>query len=203
MAALWIIGIVCAFIFIGAFIQGWNKPQKQEVVRSVAPKCNNEKSKVGNNIIVHIDEFYKHHTISIPLNILDKMDEAIMRGEEYIEIPEHILRTIDETTAKRKVEERRLHACCIRNNNGIMLEKNGAIDAAISEYEENIKEGYPALHSYNRLMVLYRKRKEYENEIRVIDYAMGVFSADDRYAQEIDKWRERRIKAEQLKKKTN
>jgi hypothetical protein len=50
-------------------------------------------------------------------------------------------------------------------------------------------------------MVLYRKRKDYDNEIRVIDYSIGVFIGDNRYDGEIAKWRERRTKAEQLKNK--
>lgn len=200
MALLWIIGLVCAIVFIGSFIQAWNKPKQGKT----APTLHNENKMPSggrNSTVVHIDEFYQYHTISIPENIRDKMDDAIFRGEEYIEIPDYILREIEETTAKRKTEYRRLNECCARNNNGIAFEKAGHIDAAIAEYEENIKGGYRALHSYNRLMILYRKRKDYDNEIRVIDYSIEVFSGDDRFNGEIDKWLERRIKAEQLKKK--
>lgn len=201
MAALWIIGIVCVIVFIGSFIQACNKQKQPQGAPLDRGKQQNSLTGGRDSTIVHIDEFFQYHTISIPANILDKMDDAIMRGEEYMEIPDYILRKIEETTAKRKVEERRLQTCCLTNNNGIALEKAGDIDAAIAEYEENIKGGYRALHSYNRLMVLYRKRKDYDNEIRVIDYSIGVFIGDNRYDGEIAKWRERRTKAEQLKNK--
>lgn len=201
MALLWIIGLVCAIVFIGSFIQAWNKQKQPQGAPLDRGKQRNSLTGGRDSTIVHIDEFFEYHTISIPANIQDKMDDAIMRGEEYIEIPDYILREIEETTAKRKTEYRRLNECCARNNNGIALEKAGHIDAAIAEYEENIKGGYRALHSYNRLMILYRKRKDYDNEIRVIDYSIEVFSGDDRFNGEIDKWLERRIKAEQLKKK--
>lgn len=206
MVDLWIIGILCAVIFVITLIQARNKPLKQKNTPTPPPvRTSTKKSAPPQNrrgfTFVNVDDFFEQHTISIPENIRDKMDDAIFRGEEYMEIPDYILRKIEETTAKRKTEYKRLNECCARNNNGIALEKAGHVEAAIAEYEENIKGGYRALHSYNRLMILYRKRKDYDNEIRVIDNSIEVFSGDDRFNREIDKWLERRIKAEQLKKK--
>ena len=66
-----------------------------------------------------------------------------------------------------------------RNNKGIELEKSGDIEGAIAVYEENIADGYPAYHSFHRLMILYRKRKEYDNEIRVILRTTEVFPNSD------------------------
>jgi hypothetical protein len=62
------------------------------------------------------------------------------------------------------------------NNKGIQLEKDGDIQGAIQVYEENIRLEYPATHSYERLMVLYRKNKDVQNEKRVIEIAIKVFS---------------------------
>lgn len=65
------------------------------------------------------------------------------------------------------------------NNQGIQLEKNNRIEDAIKVYEDNIKLEYPATHSYERLMILYRKRKEYDKEIKVIERAIDVFTREN------------------------
>lgn len=54
-----------------------------------------------------------------------------------------------------------------RNSEGIAFEKAGRIDKAIKVYEENIAAGHHARHSYNRLMIIYRKQKQYDNELRI------------------------------------
>lgn len=73
-----------------------------------------------------------------------------------------------------------LYACATSNNLGIKLEKEGRITEAIRVYEANIAgECYPACHSFDRLMVLYRKQKDYASEIRVIKKAIEVFSKEN------------------------
>lgn len=73
-----------------------------------------------------------------------------------------------------------LYQCAASNNRGVELEKNGLVDDAIREYEANIVgDCYPACHSFDRLMVLYRKRKDYANEIRVIKKAIEVFNKEN------------------------
>lgn len=62
---------------------------------------------------------------------------------------------------------------------GSDLEKEGMTDEAISIYEKAIISRIPATVPYNRLMVLYRKKKDYENEIRVIQTAIEVFMAEN------------------------
>lgn len=62
-----------------------------------------------------------------------------------------------------------------RNNLGIIYEKEGKIEDAISIYELNIIGGYPATHSYDRLMILYRRLGRKRDEIRVIDLAISKF----------------------------
>ena len=74
----------------------------------------------------------------------------------------------------------RIRTIAHRNNLGISLEKDGMTDEAIEQYELNIKDGYPATHSFNRLMVIYRRTKCYEDEIRVIKRAIDVFSCENR-----------------------
>lgn len=86
------------------------------------------------------------------------------------------------------------------NNVGIAFEKSGDIDSAIEAYERNIGIAYPALHSYERLMVLYRKEKRYDDEIRVIEKSINDFPAKS-YRIYIDKWKNRLEKAKKLNSK--
>lgn len=62
---------------------------------------------------------------------------------------------------------------------GIDLEKEGMIDEAISVYEKSIMPKLPTKHPYQRLAILYRKRKDYENEIRVLKIAIDVFMKEN------------------------
>lgn len=80
------------------------------------------------------------------------------------------------------------------NNIGIAFEKSGNIDNAIEAYERNLDIAYPALHSYERLMILYRKEKRYNDEIRVIEKAINVFPIKSHKVY-IDKWKDRLTKA--------
>lgn len=62
------------------------------------------------------------------------------------------------------------------NNKGIALEKEGKIDEAIAVYEQNIAgDCYPAHHSFDRLIILYGKRKDLDNKRRVLLRAIEVF----------------------------
>lgn len=62
---------------------------------------------------------------------------------------------------------------------GITLEKEGLFNEVISVYEKAIVPKAPLKHPYERLMILYRKNKDYENEIRVIKEAISVFMTEN------------------------
>lgn len=64
---------------------------------------------------------------------------------------------------------------------GIEYEKNGEVDKAIEVYEKNIKIGYPATHSYDRLMKIYRRLRLYEREQEVIKRAIYIFGKYNEY----------------------
>ena len=69
-----------------------------------------------------------------------------------------------------------------------VLEKEGNIEAAIKKYESNIFDGcYQARHSFDRLIILYRKEKDYNNEIRVIKRAIEVFPGETKYTERLQK----------------
>ena len=62
-----------------------------------------------------------------------------------------------------------------RNNQGIDLEKKGHIDKAIELYEQNISENFIGNHPYDRWAIIYRKRNQIDDEIRVLEKAVWVF----------------------------
>jgi hypothetical protein len=62
-----------------------------------------------------------------------------------------------------------------RNLKGIELEKVGKVDQAIILYEMNINENFEGNHPYDRLTIIYRKRKLYDDEVRVLEKAIKVF----------------------------
>jgi hypothetical protein len=62
-----------------------------------------------------------------------------------------------------------------RNLRGIELEKSGRVDDAVQLYEENIRERFEGNHPYDRLAIIYRKRKQIDDEIRVLQKAIWVF----------------------------
>lgn len=93
--------------------------------------------------------------------------------------------------AAYKNNEKNLHQTATNNNEGIAFEKQGDTASAIEVYEKNLEMGYPASHSYNRLMIIYHKEKRYEDEIRVIKKAIEVFSLNANYNADVIKWQKR------------
>lgn len=85
----------------------------------------------------------------------------------------------EEARARNAVSSKLLQGTAARNDKGMAYEKTDRVNEAIDVYEENIADGYPALHAFDRLMKIYRRLKNYENEIRVIERAIEVFSAEN------------------------
>jgi len=54
-----------------------------------------------------------------------------------------------------------------RNLNGKTLEAAGEVDKAIALYEENVSDLFSGDHPYDRLRVIYTKRKQFAEAIRV------------------------------------
>lgn len=101
-----------------------------------------------------------------------------------------------ENEYNRRMEfDRNLSKVCALNNKGIKLEKSGNIDEAIITYEEGILIPYKAHHSYDRLLVLYRKKKDYQNEKRVCLKAIEMFPQETRYKDRLSKIEAKIIKA--------
>lgn len=62
------------------------------------------------------------------------------------------------------------------NQKGIKFEKEGKIDEAIKVYEKGVKIDTDTPNTYKRLAILYRKKKDSKNEIRVLEKATKITS---------------------------
>jgi len=63
-----------------------------------------------------------------------------------------------------------------RNLLGMDLEAEGFIDNAIECYEANVRDGFHGNHPYDRLAVIFRRRRDAASEIAVLKRAIEVFS---------------------------
>jgi len=161
-----------------------NNKGKENALKTI--KDNNRSKKAATTIPtpnnherVNINDFMNTYRSSIPEEFRINLYKRIMHGFDYADIPKKI---IDETKANRAeflAHENLLYKCAELNNLGIEYEKKGNIKMAIQAYEENIELGYPATHSYDRLIVLYRKEKDYENEKRILKSAIDLFSKEN------------------------
>lgn len=104
--------------------------------------------------------------------------------------------------AKQAVDDRNkaLAKAVELNNKGIAHEKDGELKKAIACYEKNIlPEAYVTLHPYTRLTIIYRKAKEYGEELRVIETGL----AQIQWAAEKEKLEKRKEKVIELINKNN
>lgn len=70
------------------------------------------------------------------------------------------------------------------NNKGIVCEKEGKIEEAIEIYEKAIALGVEGSSPFERLRIIYRKRKDYENMQRVIRRWAEVYGYDSLWVKE-------------------
>lgn len=125
------------------------------------------------------------------LNVSADYLGAYLAGQKRFNVPDWLLQRWEDDLKVKKLEDKQLADTVRNNNKGIAYEKEGNIKFAIKIYEKNLEIGYPATHSYNRLMIIYHKEKRYEDEIRVIKKAIEVFSSDARYSKDVIKWQDR------------
>ena len=147
------------------------------------------------NIDSFLNKYIKGGVISPELLI-----ELQMCKTKYTYIHKSVIEELEKKKEKHEAFERKLTQCARLNNRGIAYEKEGKIDLAINTYEENISgDCYAACHSFDRLMILYRKAKDYDNEIRVINKAIDVLC--ERHPDLRTKYESRLTKSELLKEK--
>ncbi len=106
----------------------------------------------------------------------------------YLTVSVKQISDMENKLQKEISNKRLLDECVERNNQGIAFEKDGDIEAAVALYEGNIKPGcYPAMHSFDRLLVIYRRMGDYDNELRVCKRAISVFKSLDKYTKRLPK----------------
>lgn len=93
-----------------------------------------------------------------------------------------------------------------RNLRGMQFEKDGQLDKAIKLYETNVQENFEGNHPYDRLAIIYRKRNQIDDEIRVLEKAIWVFENvvyEDRGDRlpKLQKFKKRLERARKLKEK--
>jgi len=72
-------------------------------------------------------------------------------------------------------EEKKFESQVKINMNAVELEKKGKIEEAIKLYEQVIKNNFIGNGPYDRLAIIYRRKKQYDEEIRVLEKAIWVF----------------------------
>lgn len=135
------------------------------------------------------------------------MIEGIIHG---IKTPSQSIKNTTKTppidSQKSVYEDRKFSIQVDRNLKGKELEKEGDIEGAIALYEQNISEGFAGNHPYDRLAIIYRKKKDYSEEIRVLERAIYVFenyASPDRpdVIPKLEVFKERLQKAQHLNEK--
>lgn len=111
-----------------------------------------------------------------------------------------------EDAIQSKISEKAFSKMVDNNLKGKRLEQAGKIEEAKKLYEKNISMNFEGNFPYDRLAVLYRKEKDYDNEIRVLNHAIHVFSSLKLTSPRADvspklkKFKDRLAKATELKK---
>jgi hypothetical protein len=59
----------------------------------------------------------------------------------------------------------------------IRAEKEGDLESAIAMYEANLRDGFEGNRPYDRLAIIYRKQNRADDEVRVLERAVEVFSS--------------------------
>ena len=131
----------------------------------------------------------------------DKAIDVFKKGakffeEEKLEVPRRLSLPLEHTEHRRNMD------IFMKNNEkGRKLEKEGDIDGAIKAYRKNADLRINIPHTYERLYILYRKKKDYESEIEIINLAIEVFSENRYNSSAIDKLKKRLEKVQKLYEK--
>lgn len=194
MAAFWLflfvllaavfLGLILSAIFFGGsrtrnLNKGFTTARLEKLYR---------KHRYGDKrVFLDLSTVTPHEWIFLPDDIEHELDRCPNR---VASVPEDLI-----TEWKSALEEydefnRRLGETCENNNRGIELEKLGQIDEAIKVYEKNISIGYLATHAYERLRIIYKRRKDPANELRVLRAGIALFEPanDERFRQALSEY---------------
>lgn len=178
------IGVIILIVVLVAKANEEEAPTRKSIVKDIEPGMR--------TFEVNIHDFISKYAGFFPYQLKVDLLKASLRGEKKYNISEKDYQVILANKEEYNKSMQVMSKCYELSDLGKEQEKNGNIDLAIETYEENIKSCHiQAHHSYDRLMILYRKRKDYQNEIRVIDAALKVFKRE----QDQEKYKQRKEKA--------
>lgn len=127
------------------------------------------------------------------------MKNNLPLGKKLVGIQEQLDRLLEKGDFGAKwqalyEEQKRIENIIVeRNLKGQQLEKQGDVHSAIQLYEQNIAEEVDTPHPYNRLAIIYRKQKRFDDEIRVLEKAIQVYKKPEKES----KWKEQLSKAKE------
>lgn len=187
---------------IGKAVYTENKRQKQAQAKAERDRlkafAKSEKERVKLQEYYKLQDLLKRGYVFVTQKQLEKY-RRVMDGEVFtsylladspsskIPVLQSDLDRFEREYQEQRVYEKKLKQCAALNNRGIAFEKEGKVKSAINCYEKNIESDYPARHSYDRLLVLYRKAKDIDNEIRVCELSTIIFPDDEKYKDRLEK----------------
>nr|WP_245335993.1 HIRAN domain-containing protein [Staphylococcus sp. GDY8P198P] len=183
--------------------------EKKSVKIGYIPREKAEELVKYNNINVTLRTIYLPDAIAVMYPSKDSSGNVGFRIDIWIESQKQ--------KNKKKVFEEQPYDSSIkmpdnfasRNAKAKELEEEGYLDNAIEMYLENTSEDDTSLYPFKRLAIIYRKRKDFENEILIINKALDMFEKrnyeHDKKKKEEMELRLKRVKElkekEELKKK--
>ena len=93
--------------------------------------------------------------------------------------PDNVWATDDELWTEIALSKERAkfaQKCLKRLDKASKYEKEGKIDLAIKLYKQNIDEKFTSTTSWDRLAIIYRKQKDYLNEIAILKNGIECFT---------------------------
>ena len=131
-------------------------------------------------IEVKVSEYSKTKYLAfLSDELIEQLNVAVIYNEKYIKVEESIITKLIEDVKNQKIKNDRINNCAKLNNVGTAFEKSGETLKAIEAYEKNIIDEYPATHSYDRLIKIYRRLKRHKDELRVLNLAIRAFSKEN------------------------
>lgn len=172
------------------FVQHFHQTDesKQDVPDETATKADNGQHDKAD--VIHMGCQVLVTRKYLDTNFMPYMDKKTFFANEdkdgYVCLTEKAYNAMLSRKKKDELFQGKLQRATELNNKGIELEKSGNIDEAIKVYEDCIKIGYPARHAFDRLCIIYRRLKMYDDELRIINLAI-LITKDSKYNERLSK----------------
>ena len=122
----------------------------------------------------------------------------LVNNQEYFNVGIGLLSKWKEKYAKEEAENALNRQMGEKSRLAMQFEKSGDIDKAMILYQELVDAKYDWLEVYKRLIILYRKKKMYDEEMVTIKSAISRFGRKRGYEKEKEKLFDRMVKVKDL-----